>query len=226
MHEKINVIPDRQNPARTRFTIRQEIVHSMIHAFGILFGIVSIPILTALAAKNANVPAIVGAGVYGFTFLMLFTFSAMYHGFQQPQVKRVLEIFDHISIYFLIAGTYTPFILIYLRNYFGYMLLIILWSLTFLGIIFKVFFTGKFEILSVIIYMAMGWILLIGGKRFFSAMPSEVITFIIIGGALYSIGIIFYLWKKLKWHHAIWHFLVLAAAVCHYVAILLSVQAA
>src|ERR1017187_6952392 len=100
-----------QNP-NTGFTIKQEIVHSTIHGFGILFGIISIPILTAMAAKNANVPAIIGASVYGFTFLMLFTFSTVYHGFQQPQVKRVLEIFDHISIYFLIAGTYTPFLLI------------------------------------------------------------------------------------------------------------------
>ena len=212
-----------QKPRGTSFSIQQELVHSTIHGFGILFGIISIPILTALAAKNANVPAIVGASIYGFTFLMLFTFSTTYHGFQQPQVKKVLEIFDHISIYFLIAGTYTPFILIYLRNPFGNMLLIILWSLTLLGIFFKIFFTGRFEIISVIIYVAMGWILLVGGKRFFTAMPSNVITFIIIGGALYSIGIIFYLWNRLKWSHAIWHFMVLAAAVCHYVAVLLSV---
>jgi len=205
------------------FTIQQEIVHSTIHGFGILFGIISIPILTALAAKNADVPAIVGASIYGFTFLMLFTFSTTYHGFQQPQVKKVLEIFDHISIYFLIAGTYTPFILIYLRNSFGYLLLTILWSLTLLGIFFKIFFTGRFEIVSLIIYLAMGWILVIGGKRFFADMPADVIIFIIIGGALYSIGVIFYLWSSFKWHHAVWHFLVLAAAVCHYVAVLLSV---
>jgi hemolysin III len=224
MAKKNNDIEERETLTNTRSKIRQEIVNSMIHVFGILFGIVCIPILTSLAAKNANVSAIVGTSIYGFTFLMLFTFSAMYHGFQQPQVKRVLEILDHISIYFLIAGTYTPFILIYQRNYFGYMLLIILWSLTLLGIFFKLFFTGKFEILSVIIYMAMGWILLTGGKRFFSAMPEDVITFIIIGGAVYSIGIIFYLWKRLKWHHAIWHFLVLMAAISHYVAILFSVS--
>jgi hemolysin III len=212
-----------QQKTTTGFTIKQEMVHSMIHGFGILFGIISIPILTVMAARNANVPAIIGASVYGFTFLMLFTFSTVYHGFQQPQVKRVLEIFDHISIYFLIAGTYTPFLLIYLRNPFGNMLLIILWSLTALGIIFKIFFTGRFEIVSVIIYLAMGWILLAGGKRFFTALPSDVLTFIFIGGALYTLGIIFYFWEKFQWHHAFWHFLVLAAAVCHYIAVLLSV---
>ena len=210
------------NAKEKAFTLKQEVVHSIIHAFGILFGIISIPILTALAAKNSNVPGIVGASIYGFSFLMLFSFSTMYHGFQQPQVKRVLEIFDHISIYFLIAGTYTPFLLIYLRNSFGITLLSILWGLTILGIFFKIFFTGRFDIVSVIIYLLMGWILIAGGRRFFTAVPTDVLIFIIIGGALYSIGIIFYLWKGFAWSHAVWHFFVLVAAICHYVAVLLA----
>jgi hemolysin III len=169
------------------------------------------------------VPGIVGASIYGFSFLMLFTFSTTYHGFQQKQVKRVLEIFDHISIYFMIAGTYTPFLLIFLWNSFGITLLVILWGLTLLGVFFKIFFTGRFDIASVIIYLLMGWILVSGGRRFFTMVPDNVLVFIIIGGALYSIGIIFYLWKKFTWHHAVWHFFVLAAAVCHYVAVLLAV---
>ena len=195
----------------------------MIHGFGILFGIVSIPVLTAIAAKTANVTAIVGASIYGFCFLMLFTFSTLYHSFQQPQVKRTLEIFDHISIYFLIAGTYTPFLLIYLNNTFGITLLCILWGLTFLGIFFKIFFTGRFEIISVIIYILMGWMLVFGGRRFFSALPTDVLIFVITGGVLYSIGIIFYLWQGFKWNHAIWHFMVLVAAISHYVAVLLAI---
>jgi hemolysin III len=210
-------------PNNSAFSLKQEAVHSIIHAFGILFGIVSIPVLTALAAKNANIPAIVGASIYGFSFLMLFSFSTLYHGFQQPQIKRVLEIFDHISIYFLIAGTYTPFLLIYLRNSFGITLLSVLWGLTILGIFFKIFFTGRFEIVSVIIYMLMGWILFAGGKRFISAVPADVMTFIAIGGGLYSLGVIFYLWKGFTWSHAVWHFFVLVAAICHYVAVLLAV---
>lgn len=205
------------------FSIRQEVVHSIIHAFGILFGIISIPILTALATKNSNVPAIVGASIYGFSFLMLFSFSTLYHGFQHPRVKRVLEILDHISIYFLIAGTYTPFLLIYLWNPFGIILLCILWGLTLLGIFFKIFFTGRFEMVSLVIYFLMGWILFVGGKRFFTAVPGDVMIFLIIGGALYSIGIVFYLWRSFTWHHAVWHFFVLVAAVCHYVAVLLAV---
>ncbi|HTL09993.1 MAG TPA: hemolysin III family protein [Chitinophagaceae bacterium] len=205
------------------FTLEQELVHSIIHAFGMLFGIISIPILTVLAAKNANMPGIVGASIYGFCFLMLFSFSTLYHGFQQPQVKRVLEIFDHISIYFLIAGTYTPFLLIFLNNSFGIALLSILWSLTLLGIFFKIFFTGRFEVISIIIYVAMGWILVSGGRRFFDALPGDVMLFLMIGGGLYSVGILFYVWQRYRWHHAVWHFFVLAAAVCHYVAVLLAV---
>jgi hemolysin III len=205
------------------FTQRQELVNSIIHAFGILFGIISIPILTALAANNGNVAGIVGASIYGFSFLMVFTFSTLYHGFQQRQVKKVLEIFDHISIYFLIAGTYTPFLLIYLYNSFGITLLTVLWGLTVLGIVFKIFFTGRYEVISVIIYLAMGWIMVVGGRRFFSVLPTDVLTFIFIGGGLYSIGVIFYVWRGFTWSHAVWHFLVLAAAVCHYVAVLLAV---
>lgn len=211
------------NKEAASYTLKQEVVHSMIHAFGILFGIISIPVLTALAAKNANVQGIVGASIYGFCFLMLFTFSTLYHGIQHPQVKRTLEIFDHISIYFLIAGTYTPFLLIFLFDSFGITLLAVLWGLTLLGIFFKIFFTGRFNIVSVIIYLLMGWIMLVGGRRFFKEVPSDVLLFLMIGGVLYSIGVVFYLKKGFGWHHAVWHFFVLVAAVCHYVAVLLAV---
>ncbi len=203
--------------------IKQEIVNSIIHGFGIIFGIVSIPILIAMAVKSDNTNGIIGAAIYGFCFLQLFTFSALYHGFQHTQVKRVLEILDHISIYFLISGTYTPFLLIYMNNTFGITLLVVLWSLTACGIIFKIFFTGKWNVISTIIYVGMGCILLVGGSTFFTTLPSDVMTMILIGGALYLIGVFFYLWDKYLYTHAVWHFFVLAAAVCHYVAILLAI---
>ena len=208
-------------PAGTN--IKYELVNSIIHGFGIIFGIVSIPILIALAIKSDNTPGVIGAAIYGFCFLQLFTFSTLYHGFQHAQVKRVLEIMDHISIYFLIAGTYTPFLLIYLNNTFGITLLVILWSLTALGIVFKIFFTGRWNVLSTIIYILMGCIMIFGGRTFFVEIPGDVMTMILIGGALYLIGVVFYLWEKYPYNHAVWHFFVLAAAVCHYVAILLAV---
>src|SRR6185312_8486999 len=169
--------------------IKQELANSVIHGFGIIFGIISIPILIALTIKSNNIPGVIGAAIYGFCFLQLFTFSTLYHGFQQIQVKRALEIFDHISIYFLIAGTYTPFLLVYENNSFGITLLSVLWGLTAVGIIFKARFTGKFEILSVIIYLLMGWIMVVGGRTFFSHLPASVLIFICAGGGLYSIGV-------------------------------------
>lgn len=204
--------------------IQQELVNSIIHGFGIIFGIVGIPVLIAFAIKSNNTTGVIGAAIYGFCFLQLFTFSMLYHGFQQVQAKRVFEILDHISIYFLIAGTYTPFLLIYMQNTFGITLLIVLWGLTALGIVFKIFFTGKWNIISTIVYVAMGCILVVGGRTFFINIPQDVMIMIVTGGVLYLFGIIFYLWDKYPYNHAVWHFFVLTAAVCHYVAILLSVS--
>lgn len=203
--------------------IQQELVNSIIHGFGIIFGIVSIPILIALAIKSDNTAGVIGAAIYGFCFLQLFTFSTLYHGFQHAQVKRVLEILDHISIYFLISGTYTPFILIYLDNAFGITLLSILWGLTAFGIVYKIFFTGRWNIISTFIYVAMALLMLLGGSTFFVSIPSDVLMMIFVGGGLYLLGVIFYLWEKYPYNHAVWHFFVLAAAVSHYVAILLAV---
>jgi hemolysin III len=203
--------------------IKKEIVNSIVHGFGIIFGIVSIPILIAFALKGSNIRGVIGAAIYGFCFLQLFTFSTLYHGFQNSQVKRILEILDHISIYFLIAGTYTPFLLMYLNNSFGISLLSVLWGLTALGILFKIFFIGKWKVFSTLIYIAMGCIMVVGGRTFFESIPNNILTMILIGCALYLIGVVFYLWDKYPYNHAIWHFFVLTAAVCHYVAILLAV---
>ncbi|EGV44517.1 hemolysin D [Bizionia argentinensis JUB59] len=203
--------------------IQQELVNSIIHGFGIIFGIVGIPILIAFAIKSDNTPGVIGAAIYGFCFLQLFTSSTLYHGFQHAEAKRVFEILDHISIYFLISGTYTPFLLIYMNNAFGITLLTVLWSLTAIGIIFKIFFTGKWNIISTLAYIAMGGIMLVGGRTFFSAIPIGVMAMILIGSVLYLLGVIFYLWEKYPYNHAVWHFFVLAAAVCHYVAILMAV---
>lgn len=200
-----------------------EKVNSLSHGLGILFGIICMPILIFLAYKKQQVSALTGSVIYSLCFILLFTASTLYHGFNQPKLKERLKILDHISIYFLIAGTYTPFILIYVNNTFGISLLAILWSLTLIGVFFKLYFTGRFELVSTGIYILMGWILFVGGKSFFKEMPDRVIALLAIGGLLYSVGVIFYLWKKYIYHHVVWHFFVLAAAVCHYVAILISV---
>lgn len=187
-----------------------------------LFGISGLPVLTGIATAHGNVPGVVGSGIYGFCFLLLFTNSTIFHITTEPEIKRIFKIFDHISIYFLIAGSYTPFLLVYMDNAFGISLLSVLWGLTIVGVFFKIRFTGRFEIVSVIIYLLMGWIMVVGGRRFFDSLPMPVLVLICIGGGLYSIGVIFYIWDKYLYTHAVWHAFVLAAAICHYVAVLLS----
>lgn len=204
-------------------SLRLEIANSIIHGIGIIFGIAALPVLSAIAANKDHSIAVVGAAIFGFSFLLVFTFSTLYHAFQNPAVKKVLHVFDHISIYFLIAGTYTPFLLNYMMNATGITMLSVLWGLTVIGTLFKVFYTGRFNFISTIVYIGMGWILVFSGRQFFVAIPMPVLTMIIIGGVLYTLGTIFYLWEKMYYHHVIWHFFVLAAAICHYVAVLLMV---
>jgi len=206
-----------------RKDLKYEMANALTHGMGILFGVASIPVLSAIGAKTGNIPAIVGATIYSFSFLMLFTFSTLYHSARDTDIKKTLRVLDHISIYILIAGTYTPFLLVYMLDGFGITILVIQWSFVLLGIIFKLFFTGKLKVLSTIVYIAMGWILLVGGKRFFNILPTPVLVMLTVGGGLYTVGTVFYLSKRIYYSHAIWHFFVLSAAICHYVAVLLSV---
>lgn len=204
------------------YTRKQEVVNALIHGIGILFGVSGLPVLVAIGTVKGNTPGIIGAGIYGFCFLMLFTTSTVYHIALEPAIRQLFKKLDHISIYFLIAGTYTPLLLIFLNNTFGITLLTILWGLTLVGIFFKFRYTGRFEVVSTIIYLLMGWIMVTGGRRFFDAMPVDVLVMICIGAGFFSIGVIFYLWDKYLYTHAVWHSFVLAGAICHYVAVLLS----
>ncbi len=167
-----------------QYNRKQEIVNGLIHGGGMIFGVAGLPVLTGIATAHGNTPGIIGGGVYGFCFLLLFTVSTIYHLATEPAVKRVFKIFDHISIYFLIAGTYTPFLLVYMNNSFGISLLVTLWGLTVAGTLFKARFTGRFEIVSTIIYLAMGWIMVVGGRKFFDHLPVDVLVFIVIGAGL------------------------------------------
>ncbi|MCK7555580.1 hemolysin III family protein [Chitinophaga sedimenti] len=204
------------------YTHQQESVNGLIHGLGILFGLSGLPVLTGIATAHHNTPGIIGAGIYGFCFLMLFTCSTVFHLLRDPVVKRTFEILDHISIYFLIAGTYTPFLLVYFNNAFGITLLSILWGLALVGTVVKSWFTGRFNILSTIVYLIMGWIMVVGGRRFIESVPLSVMIMIAVGGLLYSIGVYYYLRDRRKYAHAVWHSFVLAGAMCHYVAVLLA----
>ena len=199
--------------------LKEELVNSITHGIGILFGLVFIPVLIYNATNHATTDVVAGAAVYGLSFLMVFTFSTLFHWNREGRTRTIFKILDHISIYFLIAGTYTPFILIFVNNSFGITLLCILWALTLLGTVFKTFFTGKYELVSTLIYVIMGWMLLSGGDAFFEKMPPSVIYLVISGACLYTVGVIFYLWRCFAYHHAVWHIFVLCAAICHFTAV-------
>ena len=206
----------------THYTRNQEIVNGLTAGPGILFGVSGIPVLVGLAIAHNNIPGIIGSGIYGFCFLFLFTSSTVYHFVQEPGLKKLFRIIDHISIYFMIAGTYTPFLLVYMNNTFGISLLIILWVLTALGIVFKIYLTGRYEFISTLMYVFMGWIMVVGGKRFLRDLPPTVLILIVSGGLLYTVGVLFYHRDRHTYSHAVWHLFVLAAALFHFVAVMMS----
>ena len=201
----------------------EEKVNSFIHGLGVLFAIVGIPLLV-LHASEQYIRNTISVGVYGFCFLMTFTFSTFYHWFITPKKKSTFKLLDRISIYFFIAGTYTPFIIYYMFDSTGIMLLWLMWLLVLGGILFELFLIKRFLFLSVIFYLIMGWMFIFVSNHFFRLMPSLVINLIFIGVFLYSFGVIFYVWKKWRFHHAIWHTCVLAAALCHFSAVWITVS--
>ena len=202
---------------------REERVNAITHIVGILFGLVSVPFLILNACESCGHYVIAGIIVYGLSFLMTFTSSTLFHWQKSGKTRDFFKIMDHVSIYFFIAGSYTPFILIFVNNSFGLTLLIILWVLAIAGTIFKTFYCGRFEIVSTLVYLGMGWMLLAGANTFFANMPSSVMWLIIAGAIIFTVGVLFYIWRWFAYHHAVWHAMVLAGAICHYVAILKAV---
>ncbi|MEM1134912.1 MAG: hemolysin III family protein [Bacteroidota bacterium] len=204
---------------------RYELANSLSHGAGLIFGIISIPALILTAIYHSTTDRLIGAVAFGVAFLMVYTFSTLYHSFHKPALKKLLQKLDHISIYYLIAGSYTPFILTYVQDYKGFTVLALVWFMAMAGTIFKVFFTGKYDLISTLIYLAMGWLFLIVADSFFQKFPFDCLVMVISGGLSYTIGVIFYRWESLPYHHAIWHIFVLGGSVCHYFAVLLTVTA-
>lgn len=204
------------------FPHRQELANIVIHVMGILFGIAAVPFLITMASDQ-NTSHIISVSIYAFCFLMLFASSTLYHATKRYKLKMLFKKLDRISIYFLIAGTYTAIVRFYLFDSTGIVLLTVLWALVLAGIFFEIFFPGKFNIISVVFYLIMGLIFLFVPQHFFAHMPVEIILLVLCGVVLYAFGVIFYLWQKWSYHHAVWHFFVLGAGIMHFVAIMLTV---
>ena len=200
-----------------------EAVNSLTHALGILFGCFFIPSLIAFSLDKQTLIEAIGVSVYGVCYVTTFTFSTLYHAATGSRIKRRFELLDHISIYFLIAATYTAFIVNYMLNSQGFILLSIVWGLVMAGMFFEWFYLNRYLIISVASYVFMGLLFVFVSRTFFANIPSDVVLLIYGGIALYLLGLIFFLWRQLRHHHAVWHLFVLAGSICHFEAIWLSV---
>ena len=205
------------------YTFGEELANSITHGLGIALSVAGLVILVVLSAIHGNAWHVVSCAIYGATMILLYTASTLYHSFQNPNVKRIMRVLDHSSIYLLIAGTYTPFTLVTLHGPWGWSLFGVVWSLALAGIAFKVYFTGRFPKISTIIYVGMGWIAVIAIKPLMDILPAGGLIFLFGGGLSYTFGVIFYVWHKLPYHHAVWHLFVLGGTVLHFFAILFYV---
>lgn len=183
------------------------------HALGILLGIIGLIILLLTNQEASQTPALT---VYGLSVILLFSASTLYHAMSNPDFKQKLRIVDHISIYYLIAGTYTPVCLFVLIPSKGLLLLYLVWGIAILGTILKLFFTGKLEAFSLILYAVMGWIIIVDLQYLIESMSTLGLFYLALGGAFYTIGILFYAIKKIPFNHLIWHLFVLGGAISHW----------
>jgi hemolysin III len=196
------------------------IADGVIHAIGVLFGIIAATVLVVLTVVYAGTIDIVGVSIYVAGLLSMLVLSATYNLWPVSRAKWVLRRFDHSAIYLLIAATYTPFILELKDSVFALALLVCVWCVAILGIVLKLAWPGRFDRVSVGIYLAMGWSGMMLYDAVVKALPTVALWFVVAGGALYSLGVIFHAWRRLRFQNAIWHGFVLAGAACHYTAVL------
>ena len=201
-------------------TLREELVSAITHGVGAAVALAASAVLITLAALYGDAWQLGAAIVFGITLLLLYVASTLYHAIQHPVLKGRLKVFDHCAIYLLIAGTYTPFTLIGLGGALGWWLFGAIWALAVAGVIFKLFYTGRFQKLSTLIYVAMGWFAVIAAGPVVEALDLWTLGWLLAGGVAYTGGTYFYLHPRLPYAHAIWHLFVIAGSVCHYVAVL------
>ena len=206
-----------------KYSLGEEIAHGLTHGVGIVLAIAGLCVLVTFSALYGSAVHVVASSIFGASMIVLYTASTLYHSLPMPETKRIMRVVDHASIYLLIAGTYTPFTLVTLEGAWGWSLFGVVWGLAIAGIIFKLFFTGRFDRLSVAIYVAMGWCGLVAIKPMMAALPTLGLWLLVAGGLAYTGGVIFYLLERMRYHHAIWHLFVMAGTTLHYFVILFFV---
>lgn len=203
------------------FTKGEEIANSITHGIGGLLSIAGLVLLIVFSALYGNAWHVVSFTLFGSTMVLLYTASTLVHGLPKGKAKDVFEIIDHSSIYFFIAGTYTPFLFIVVKGALGWTLFGIVWGIAIGGTIFKSFFVKKYLHTSTVLYVLMGWMIVFAWKPLSENMHPNGLVLLVIGGLLYTIGAIFYVWRGFKYHHMIWHIFVVAGTMAHFFAVLL-----
>ena len=205
------------------YTLREEIASSITHGIGIVLAIAGLAVLVAFAARHGDAWHVVSCSIFGATLILCFTTSTLYHSVQVERIKRLLRTLDHSAIFLLIAGTYTPFLLVNLRGPWGWSLFAVVWTLTLLGIVLRLFLKGRLHGLVVSIYVAMGWIVVVAAQPMIERVGTGGLVLLAAGGLAYTAGVVFYKWRRLPYNHAIWHGFVLAGAALHFFAVLFYV---
>lgn len=200
----------------------EERLNSLTHAIGALIGVLALMLLI-IYDSHKTAWSLFSVIVYGITIIILFSSSTLYHYVQAEKQKHYFRIIDHISIYLLIAGTYTPVTLIALESSYGWPMFWIVWGIAAFGLILKVFFTGRFEVFSVLLYLVMGWLVIFDFTNLTTAIGSDGILWLFAGGLAYTVGILFYAIERIPFNHVIWHIFVLVGAICHFLMVLCSV---
>ena len=209
-----------QTPVRI-YTLGEEIFHSISHGIGVGLSVAGLTLLLVLAVLYGDPAQIISFTIYGITLIVLYLASTLYHSFQDPRVKQVFKRIDHASIYLLIAGTYTPFLVVAIQGVWGWALLVIIWGLALLGISFKTFFIHRFKTLSVLTYILMGWLCVVALNEMIANIPAGGLIWLAAGGIFYTVGVVFYVMKNVPYTHAVWHLFVLAGSICQFFAVLL-----
>lgn len=206
------------------YSVAEEIANSISHGVGFILGIVGLVLLlTQAVANEAGSVAITSYSLYGGSIILLFLASTLYHAIPNQAAKRRLKVFDHCAIYLLIAGTYTPFLLVGLNSSLARGLMVVIWSLALIGVIFKLAFTHRFKVVSLVTYLGMGWLSLVVIYQMVMTLSAGAVSLLAVGGIVYTLGVIFYVNKRIPFNHAIWHGFVLGGSVCHFLAIYLYI---
>ncbi len=206
-----------------KYTKAEEIMNAVTHGVGIALSIAGLVILVVFAAIYGDAWKVVASSIYGASMIILYTASTLYHSFSKTKAAYALNMFDHISIYYLIAGSYTPFMLVNLRGAWGWSIFGVVWACAITGTILKIVYGHNFRKISTIIYLAMGWMILIAFYPFVKNVELGGVILLAAGGLAYSFGVIFYKWKTLPFNHAIWHLFVLAGTVLQFFSVLFYV---